>query len=224
MKPMTKQVERCYRLLAAPLVPLFNVLGFSPNAVTSLGLLIGVGVGWLIYDGRHWPALAAFFLMMVLDHVDGQLARLTGKSSAFGGFFDAVTDRMRIPVIVLAISAWLFRGDGDVAWLYLGFCTNAVMLINALVGMQGMMTEPTDEAKQKVRDSRNLDSGVRRLASGVMNLDLADWLNNSLVLIVCLALGRLDLYLWVTLVSGSYSIVMQILRQYLLQRMVRSSS
>ena len=224
MQLMTEQVERGYRLLARPFVSLFKLLGFSPNAVTLIGLVLGVAVGYLIYIGERWPALAVYILMMILDHADGQLARITGKSSPFGAFFDGVADRLRIPVILVAVSAWLFRGDPDVLWLYLGFGVNAVVLLNAIVGQQVGQAEPDAGTKQRVRSGKSLDHGPRRLAVALMNLDLADWLNNSVLLILFLALNRLDLYLWVTLFAGGYAILMKIVRQYLLQRVLRGES
>ena len=47
---------------------------------------------------------------------------------------------------------------------------------------------------------------------------------SSLSLIVFLAADRLDLYLWITLVFGCYALLMKVLRQYLLQRMLRKAA
>ncbi|MHA1538215.1 MAG: CDP-alcohol phosphatidyltransferase family protein [Alphaproteobacteria bacterium] len=63
----------------------------SPNAVTAVVLLLGIGAGFLFASGERWLVHLApvpFMLAMLGDHVDGNLARLTGKGSTFGHYFD----------------------------------------------------------------------------------------------------------------------------------------
>lgn len=67
--------------------------GVSPNAMTTLGLLVGIAAGALFAaGGTVLPHLgAALFVYAVFnDHVDGELARLTGRTSEFGHYFDHV--------------------------------------------------------------------------------------------------------------------------------------
>lgn len=65
----------------------------SPNMVTTFGLLGGLLAAWLFALGdpvlRHWAA-AVFMYAVFNDHVDGQLARATGKTSRFGHYYDHV--------------------------------------------------------------------------------------------------------------------------------------
>ena len=131
---------------------------------------------------------------------------------------------MRIPIVLLAITAYLYGSDGGVRWLYVGFVVNSLILLNALIGLQARSVEPAGEDKQQVRERQGYDRGLRRIAVAVMNLDLVDWLNNSVLLILFLALDRLDLYLWTSLVFGLYAVLMKIARQYLLHRILSKPS
>src|SRR3546814_9594863 len=62
----------------------------TPNMVTGFGLLVGLAAGWLLAQGgaaAQWGA-GAFMVAVWLDHADGELARMTDKTSTFGHYFD----------------------------------------------------------------------------------------------------------------------------------------
>ncbi len=65
----------------------------TPNMVTTFGLSAGLLAAYLFSLGdpalRHWAA-AAFMYAVFNDHVDGQLARATGRTSRFGHYYDHV--------------------------------------------------------------------------------------------------------------------------------------
>ena len=68
-------------------------LPVSPNALTALGMLIGIASGILYAEGTREAMLSGslFFMVAVwMDHVDGEFARATGKTSKFGHYFDHV--------------------------------------------------------------------------------------------------------------------------------------
>ncbi|UCD82238.1 MAG: CDP-alcohol phosphatidyltransferase family protein [Desulfobacterales bacterium] len=72
-------------------------LGFSPNHVTIIGLVLVVIAGVLFADGRYGWGLLAAWLMTFLDTVDGKLARVTVTSSKFGHYFDHIIDLIHPP-------------------------------------------------------------------------------------------------------------------------------
>lgn len=66
-------------------------IGASPNLVTTFVLLLGVASGVLFATGeRLWMHLGAglFVVAMLGDHVDGSLARATGRTTTFGHYYD----------------------------------------------------------------------------------------------------------------------------------------
>ena len=71
--------------------------GLSPNMVTAAGAFLCVLAFWLFWNGDYWPGLAAGFAFMVLDTVDGKLARCTGQSSKWGNVFDHGIDLIHPP-------------------------------------------------------------------------------------------------------------------------------
>jgi phosphatidylglycerophosphate synthase len=80
-----------------------------PNWVTGLDVLLALAAIPLFAAG-HWVIGLAFgYAMSVLDSVDGKLARLTYRSSAFGDVLDHGLDIVHPPLWYLAW-AWALGG------------------------------------------------------------------------------------------------------------------
>ncbi len=69
-------------------------LQFTPNVVTLLAFLFGLGSGVLLYFQLPIPAVLVLWFSGLLDAVDGTMARLSGKSSLFGAVLDVTGDRV----------------------------------------------------------------------------------------------------------------------------------
>jgi phosphatidylglycerophosphate synthase len=100
--------------LAILLAPPIGRLGVSPNAVTTFGLLTGLLSGYLFSIGdpalSNWAA-AAFMLAVFNDHVDGEVARVTGKSSAFGAMYDHVGAGASYVAMFVGVGYGLSEGE-----------------------------------------------------------------------------------------------------------------
>ncbi len=77
----------------------------TPNAITTLTLLLGLlAVGLLTGAGAAANLGAALFMLAcLLDHADGELARLTGRTSTFGHYYDAVADALVMSALFVAL-------------------------------------------------------------------------------------------------------------------------
>jgi phosphatidylglycerophosphate synthase len=92
--------------------------GWSPNAVTAVSLVLGLVAAVLVATGLRWAwALAAVLLLaaLVVDCVDGEIARFTRRFSPLGAFLDAVGDRVKEYAVVAAVAAVAVR-DGQPGW------------------------------------------------------------------------------------------------------------
>ncbi|MGZ5826694.1 MAG: CDP-alcohol phosphatidyltransferase family protein [Croceibacterium sp.] len=72
-------------------------LGLSPNMVTTIGSILCVGATVAFSYGHYWLGLALGLVFMVLDTVDGKLARCTITSSWWGNVFDHGLDLVHPP-------------------------------------------------------------------------------------------------------------------------------
>jgi phosphatidylglycerophosphate synthase len=71
--------------------------GLTPNTVTAVGAVLCVLAFWLFWNGHYWAGAASGFGFMVLDTVDGKLARCTGASSSWGNILDHGIDLVHPP-------------------------------------------------------------------------------------------------------------------------------
>ena len=86
--------------------------GMTPNQVTLIGAVLCVATFFFWLNGIYWPGVATAFGFMVLDTVDGKLARCTGQSSKWGNIFDHGLDLVHPPFWWWAWAEGLnFHGD-----------------------------------------------------------------------------------------------------------------
>ena len=69
----------------------------TPNMVTMVGAILCVLAFFLFWRGEYWWGVLSGFTFMVLDTVDGKLARCTGASSKWGTVFDHGIDLVHPP-------------------------------------------------------------------------------------------------------------------------------
>ncbi|WP_336985355.1 CDP-alcohol phosphatidyltransferase family protein [Altererythrobacter aquiaggeris] len=72
-------------------------LGMTPNMVTAIGFVCVVAATYLFAQGEYWLGMGAGLIFMVLDTVDGKLARCTVTSSWWGNIFDHGIDLIHPP-------------------------------------------------------------------------------------------------------------------------------
>ena len=80
-------------------------IGILPNAVTALTMWLALWVPVLAAPQRHWPlaAAAAILISALGDGLDGSIAALTDRSTAFGFVLDSVADRVADAAFVVAL-------------------------------------------------------------------------------------------------------------------------
>ncbi len=85
----------------------------TPNQITAVTLLLALGAAYLFAqgDGRaaDWGA-GLFVLARFLDHFDGELARLTGKKSRLGYYFDYIAGALSYTALFVGIAIGLATG------------------------------------------------------------------------------------------------------------------
>ena len=93
---------RLARRLVAPLVHSW----VTPNHLTTLRLGAGLAAAAAFIPGTYgWSNLAALLLVLsnFLDHTDGELARMSGKTSRIGHLYDLASDALVTILLFVAI-------------------------------------------------------------------------------------------------------------------------
>ena len=105
---------RLARILVRPLIG----TRVTPNDLTTLRLVLGlIAADGLAVGGPAWASVSAwlFALSNFVDHADGELARLSGRSSRWGHCYDLASDAL-IHVLLFAALGYGLRGDAPGVW------------------------------------------------------------------------------------------------------------
>jgi CDP-diacylglycerol--serine O-phosphatidyltransferase len=89
-----------------------------PNLFTTAALFAGFYAVVGAMQGRFEAASIAVFVAMVLDGLDGRVARLTHTQSDFGAEYDSLSDMVAFGVApALVAYEWALHGLGKIGWL-----------------------------------------------------------------------------------------------------------
>lgn len=113
------------------MVPLANLavkplslLGITPNQLTLFNFLIFIPLSAFFFAQNSYSGnlLGLLFALVYsyFDHVDGLLARATGKTSKFGAWFDQRLDIISSGIILVGITYGFFQRDVSNFWLGVG--------------------------------------------------------------------------------------------------------
>ena len=139
--------------------------GWTPNHVTAVSAVLSVvGMAVLIgFEPSPWSGLVvALFLAAgyLFDSADGQLARLSGRSSKTGEWIDHVVDAFRSPAIHLSVAIAITIYRPTSAWVAV------VALVYSLVTSGQFLSQILAEAF--VRSSRRPQSRGGDLRSFIL--------------------------------------------------------
>ena len=89
-----------------------------PNALTTAALFAGFYAIVAAMHDRFEAAVVAIFVAMVLDGLDGRVARMTQTQSDFGGEYDSLADMVSFGLApALVVYAWALDTLGKTGWL-----------------------------------------------------------------------------------------------------------
>lgn len=96
------------RKVAKPFTRLALRLRLSPNAITVISFVVGLGAAASFAGGtRIWLLVGAILLQLslVIDCVDGEVARATRQFTKLGAWLDASTDRVKEMLVYAGLAA-----------------------------------------------------------------------------------------------------------------------
>ncbi len=233
--------ELVYRPLAHLVVLALLPLRVPPPAVVAASAAVGIGGAVEIGLGHFIPAALLLQAKTVLDNADGQLARASGRVTAFGRYLDSESDLL----VNAAIFVGLGRATGE-SWLALLAFTVLTLVLSVdfnlerlyrresgatadamppavgaaavLARVYELVYAPQDRLIEAFVESR-LRSRPQR-GSYHDRVTLAILANFGLstqlaALGICLAAGRPAAYFWVVLACGATLVPLELRRERL---------
>jgi len=155
------------RKASKPLTRLALRLGLSPNLITLLSFAIGIAAAACFAAGGRWLLVAGALLLqlsLIVDCVDGEVARATRRFTALGAWLDASTDRVKEFLAYAGLAYGAARLGVDIWWL-------AVVLIvlqttRHMTDYDFSRVQRLREASVPLRDIRLPDDGAAGAAGG----------------------------------------------------------
>lgn len=114
----------------------------TPNMVSMLSFLLYTGaVVGISVAPSLWMVLAALLpLSYILDCLDGQLARTTGKSSVIGDYLDKTLDVLKIGTINTAFAYYAYNQTGKSYYYILGLMSCFGFLFRYYIKLETMFS------------------------------------------------------------------------------------
>lgn len=81
----------------------------NPNLLTVIGVVINIGCGLLFGLGYFFWAGVTLIVANLFDMLDGNVARLSGRVTRFGGFLDSSLDRLSDMVVFVGLMVYYAR-------------------------------------------------------------------------------------------------------------------
>jgi len=100
-----------------------------PNLFTLAALFGGFYAVVMAMNGRFQDAAVGIFAAMILDSLDGRVARMTNTQSAFGEQMDSLSDMVSFGAApALIVYEWALKGLGKLGWLAaFVYCSGAAL-------------------------------------------------------------------------------------------------
>lgn len=119
-----------------------------PNLFTTSGLFAGFYAIVAAMQGHFESAAIAVFIAMVMDGIDGRVARLTNTQSAFGAEYDSLADVVSFGIAPsLVVYSWGLVSLGKMGWLVAFFYAAATAL--RLARFNARLHEESDDADDR---------------------------------------------------------------------------
>ena len=170
------RLQKGIYVIIDPFVKLLIKMGLTPNAVTTIGFVLNVGVTVIFIAGAEkanrgdlsyvgWAGALILFAGL-FDMLDGQVARLGNMGSTFGALYDSVLDRYSELVMFFGICYYLVGHHYFLSSIFAFIaCIGSMMVSYTRARAEGLGIQCKDGLMQ--RPERIITIGVSAIICGV---------------------------------------------------------
>ena len=176
-------IHRIVRVAVRPLAR----TAVTPNQITTVRLVVGLAAAAALAHGSTlWLNLGAFVfvLSMLLDRADGELARLSGKSSPWGHTYDLVSDALCNALAFVGLGFGLARAGGGIGDGMIALGLLAGVAIAAILWLVMLVERQEGQRSAELQGAAGFDPD-----DAMLMLPLAVWLGIADWLVVAAAIG-----------------------------------
>ncbi|MEM2826160.1 MAG: CDP-alcohol phosphatidyltransferase family protein [Sulfolobales archaeon] len=190
------------KLRRAPAFLAKHVVYLDPNALTALGLILSMLTPAIAYLTRNSLVVAVTAsIAMLMDALDGSVARLRGETTASGAFLDSLTDRLSDALLILAF----YPLGCDYLLVYLvatlSMTTSYIRARAESLGLKGMA-----DVGLMTREFRGFGILIIYLVHYLLGIDVANYALLVLLLALCATVIQRSYYVIRSLRRGVHRV------------------
>ncbi|HCK69032.1 MAG TPA: hypothetical protein DHW17_07100 [Nitrospina sp.] len=180
------------RFISRQLTRVLLKTSLTPNQITFLSLLIGLGSAWCFYQGTFFSGITGALLLLVsawVDCTDGEIARLKFMETSWGARFDIYCDNIVHFSVFFSIGMGLFFATGNSLYILYGGLAVFGSLVLFMI-LSGSIMKKKQAAGQGKTSETNLTDQLA-------NRDFIYFL------LVMACIERLDIFILLTAVGSN---------------------
>ncbi len=184
---LSRWVRTWHSAVLRPLLEFITPLGVTANMLTIAGLGVVIIAGILFAFGQTIPGAGLLVLGGLLDSLDGELSRMTGDPSPFGGFLDSICDHCGDFAMYLGLLLLYLRSNAiiEIILIFIAFFASLFgSHVRSRAGMVGI-------------DTKTIGIFTRA--------------ERTLVLVIGILIGRINIALWILAIFNSLSTLQRII-------------
>jgi archaetidylinositol phosphate synthase len=120
----------------------------SPNSWTTLSLFMALAAAYAVFKGKPLLGALLFLFAGLMDMVDGKVARISGRSTKLGAFWDGTVDRFVDMLMILCLFSFQYPPAVlpiEILLFLLLFFTLLPPFIVAYANHRGAVPDPTEK-------------------------------------------------------------------------------
>lgn len=151
------------RPVASLIVKLVAPTPITPNQVTGIAVLFGVGIGVALGYQRGWIAAGCILGYLAFDCADGQLARHRGGGGYLGRAMDGIGDYITAIAVHVGLALWIGATSGSyvVGWLLSAGAGGAMAWASFLLDRYKRRYKGEEDDLELLRREAEATPGVR---------------------------------------------------------------
>jgi len=207
-KPTDGLYSAFNRRLCRPLVRALTHTRLSPNIVSLAGLVVAIMSALMYARGCYWAYVGGailFFVSGLIDEMDGMLARLTFRDSAFGTWFEGFVDNATYLLLFSGITAGLCRqrGKSELSW-GIALIAGCALSVVVVAMQRKALTSPGRPHEYAARMNRLMEADSRLISRIARQIHI--FIKKGVAIhyvLIFTVLGGLPLFLRIAAISAN---------------------
>jgi len=152
----------------------FLKTGLTPNQITWLSFIFNIIVGLCFLSIEHVHLIVGAILIqlgLIIDNVDGIVAKVKDMGSSYGKWLDTTTDRIGQILMVVCAGIGLFIRSGEILHLYVGTVGSLIVVSSTYARYIQLLVKPevyVSKTGKDIKKTFRIGAGIFRGGGAIL--------------------------------------------------------